>query len=118
MGRVGTRFNRFWRLRKIIRDPVAYLMGRRTFARTKSKLVPVLASFPVWSAEASRDAGGNDLDHLESVRLAKTYSSTMMSARLLRLQTTEDAQAGFGAEQLQVVLNDFFQVRKSHRGSS
>ena len=35
----------------------------------------------------------------------------MMSAKLLRLQTTEEGQAGFGAEQLKVVLNAFFQVR-------
>lgn len=33
-----------------------------------------------------------------------------MSAKLLRLQTTEEAQAGFGAEQLKVVLNAFFKV--------
>eukprot|EP00752_Nemacystus_decipiens_P004955 g4508.t1 len=33
----------------------------------------------------------------------------MMSAKLLRLQTTEEGQAGFGAEQLKVVLNAFFQ---------
>lgn len=42
--------------------------------------------------------------------LAKTYSRTMMSARLLRLQTTDEAQAGFGAEQLKVLLNAFFKV--------
>lgn len=35
----------------------------------------------------------------------------MMSAKLLRLQTTDEAQAGFGAEQLKVVLNTFFKVR-------
>lgn len=35
----------------------------------------------------------------------------MMSAKLLRLQTTEEGQAGFGAEQLKVVLNAFFKVR-------
>lgn len=34
-----------------------------------------------------------------------------MSAKLLRLQTTEEGQAGFGAEQLKVVLNSFFKVR-------
>lgn len=34
-----------------------------------------------------------------------------MSAKLLRLQTTEEGQAGFGAEQLKVVLNAFFKVR-------
>lgn len=33
-----------------------------------------------------------------------------MSARLLRLQTTEEAQAGFGAEQLKVLLNAFFKA--------
>lgn len=33
-----------------------------------------------------------------------------MSAKLLRLQTTEEAQAGFGAEQLKMVLNAFFKV--------
>ncbi|CAM9471421.1 unnamed protein product, partial [Sphacelaria rigidula] len=44
----------------------------------------------------------------ESGELAKSYTSTMMSARLLRLETTEEGQAGFGAEQLQVVLNVFF----------
>lgn len=33
-----------------------------------------------------------------------------MSAKLLRLQTTEEGQAGFGAEQLKVVLNAFFKV--------
>lgn len=42
--------------------------------------------------------------------LAKSYSRTMMSAKLLRLQTTEEGQAGFGAEQLKVVLNAFFKV--------
>ncbi|CAM9707773.1 unnamed protein product, partial [Laminaria digitata] len=42
--------------------------------------------------------------------LAKTYSRTMMSARLLRLQTTDEAQAGFGAEQLKVLLNAFFKA--------
>ncbi|CAM9255225.1 unnamed protein product [Ectocarpus sp. 6 AP-2014] len=45
---------------------------------------------------------------LEDEALAKTYSRTMMSAKLLRLQTTEEGQAGFGAEQLKVVLNSFF----------
>ncbi len=43
--------------------------------------------------------------------LANTYSRTMMSAKLLRLQTTEEGQAGFGAEQLKMVLNAFFKVR-------
>lgn len=33
-----------------------------------------------------------------------------MSARLLRLQTTDEAQAGFGAEQLKVLLNAFFKA--------
>lgn len=42
--------------------------------------------------------------------LAKSCSRTMMSAKLLRLQTTEEAQAGFGAEQLKVLLNAFFKV--------
>lgn len=48
---------------------------------------------------------------VEDEALAKTYSRTMMSAKLLRLQTTEEGQAGFGAEQLKVVLNSFFKVR-------
>lgn len=46
--------------------------------------------------------------------LATTYSRTMMSAKLLRLQTTEEGQAGFGAEQLKVVLNSFFKVMKNN----
>lgn len=33
-----------------------------------------------------------------------------MSARLLRLQTSDEAQAGFGAEQLKVLLNAFFEA--------
>ncbi|CAM9134053.1 unnamed protein product [Ectocarpus sp. 12 AP-2014] len=45
---------------------------------------------------------------VEDEALAKTCSRTMMSAKLLRLQTTEEGQAGFGAEQLKVVLNSFF----------
>lgn len=51
------------------------------------------------SNEASSDRG-----------LANSYDRTMMSARLLRLQTSEEAQAGFGAEQLKVVLNAFFKA--------
>lgn len=47
---------------------------------------------------------------IERRGLAKSYSRTMMSARILRLQTTEEGQAGFGAEQLKVVLNAFFKV--------
>lgn len=67
--------------------------------------------------EASRregnaeDAQAEEGGSLASDRgLAKSYSRTMMSARLLRLQTTEDGQAGFGAEQLKVLLNAFFKV--------
>lgn len=44
--------------------------------------------------------------------LATSYSRTMMSARLLRLETTEEAQAGFGAEQLKVLLNAFFKASR------
>lgn len=56
------------------------------------------------SSEAKQDVIGDR-------ELANTYSRTMMSAKLLRLQTTEEGQAGFGAEQLKVVLNAFFKVR-------
>lgn len=55
------------------------------------------------NSEAKQDVTGDR-------ELAKSYSRTMMSAKLLRLQTTEEGQAGFGAEQLKVVLNAFFQV--------
>lgn len=54
--------------------------------------------------ETRKDVAGDQ-------ELAKSYSRTMMSAKLLRLQTTEEGQAGFGAEQLKVVLNAFFKVR-------
>lgn len=57
--------------------------------------------------EEGKDAG-------EDRELANTYSRTMMSAKLLRLQTTEDGQAGFGAEQLKVVLNAFFKVMEKN----
>lgn len=55
----------------------------------------------------NREAGKNAT---QDPGLAKTYSRTMMSARLLRLQTTDEAQAGFGAEQLKVLLNAFFKA--------
>jgi hypothetical protein len=41
--------------------------------------------------------------------LAGTYTSQMLSAKILRMQNTADEQAGYGAEQLKDLLKVFFQ---------
>ncbi|KAG5179673.1 hypothetical protein JKP88DRAFT_326367 [Tribonema minus] len=41
--------------------------------------------------------------------IGSSYASTLLSASLLRLQSTEEAQAGYGAEKLQDLLKALFQ---------
>lgn len=82
--------------------------------------VPSPRAYPTLPSQAAKAKGAGSAEQepkkgvLEDRELANTCSRTMMSAKLLRLQTTEEAQAGFGAEQLKVVLNAFFKVIRVH----
>jgi hypothetical protein len=68
-------------------------------------------------SDAGTDLKGKGLTSLLHVggersgknELAGTYTSQMLSAKILRMQNTADEQAGYGAEQLKDLLKVFFQ---------
>jgi hypothetical protein len=65
-------------------------------------------------SDPGADLKGNGLTSLlhiggDQSELAGTYTSQMLSAKILRMQNTADEQAGYGAEQLKDLLKVFFQ---------
>ncbi|KAG5177680.1 hypothetical protein JKP88DRAFT_331957 [Tribonema minus] len=71
--------------------------------------VAPLAS-PTSAAAAAAAGGGEGTGTVNSGGdISRSYSSALLSAKILRLQSTEEAQAGYGAEQLKDLLKVFFQ---------